>query len=453
MDVYDARVSSARRCSSVWGRTSTMVFARRPRAPRSAADSREPTPTTGATSASRRAPPLRSYLNVPNANVSANVILAASTLYDSGYKDLDQMGGFSQAYVTLKAPNLFGNAGGIAWTVGSFSNRYGTAGPEPKQLGLLRDLSVRAHARVGRSAHRGHRFEPRRRAHPRARDRSQARGRPLHPISKNPPIAPYLPDQQPVPQGSNYVHHAHAALVINDTLRIAGHYMTSWTPNDFADQISDPDVPGRLTVMGGEVHIDGPVIGSGYVGYSHIKADDIMPLADGIQVLHGANGYGFKQNYFGALNLQSLKPRNDSGTVDSVLGQYILHFAPLVGGITKGPDATLAVYGMLNHVNAPTFTTDKMKFGTELQVSPIRYFSVGGRFDRVLPDGSNNTTVAYEAVSPRVIVHTNYLSREYVVIDYTHYYHGSKAYRPRLTTREVAPPDIDLFTITALVSF
>ena len=276
---------------------------------------------------------------------------------------------------------------------------------------------------------------------------------PFIPISKNPPIAPYLPDQQPVPQGSNYVHHAHAALVINDTLRIAGHYMTSWTPNDFADQINDPDVPGRLTITGGELHIDGPTIGSGYIGYSHVKADDIMPLADGIQVLHGANGYGFKQNYFGPLDLKSLKPRNDSGTVDSVLGQYILHFAPLVGGITKGPDATLAVYGMLNHVKAPTFTTDKIKFGTELQISPIRYISVGGRFDRVLPDGSNNTTVAYAAVSPRVIVHTNYLSREYVVIDYTHYYHGSKARPTAPYDTQLAPPDIDLFTITALVSF
>jgi len=207
-----------------------------------------------------------------------------------------------------------------------------------------------------------------------------------------------------------------------------------------------------LTVTGGEVHVDGPVIGSAYLGYSHIKADNILPLADGIQVLHGANGLGFKQNYFGALDFVSLQPRNDSGTVDSVLGQYILHFAPLVGGITRGPDAALAVYAMLNHVKAPTFTTDKIKFGTEIQVAPIRYVSLGGRFDRVLPDGGNNTAVGYSAISPRVIVHTNFLSREYIIIDYTHYLLGDNAHAS--APYDTYPkPDTNLFTLTALISF
>ena len=47
-----------------------------------------------------------------------------------------------------------------------------------------------------------------------------------------PLITPYLPDQGPRPQGSNFVHHHHAQLLIDDWLQITAHYMQSWTPND-----------------------------------------------------------------------------------------------------------------------------------------------------------------------------------------------------------------------------
>src|SRR5262249_2439106 len=102
-----------------------------------------------------------------------------------------------------------------------------------------------------------------------------------------PPRAPYLPDQGPIPQGSNFVHHAHAAVVINDALTVAGHYMTSWTPNDGQPASAyapttppGPPQEGRLTVVGGEVHLDSPTLGNAYAGYSHIEAKTLLPLAD-----------------------------------------------------------------------------------------------------------------------------------------------------------------------------
>ena len=42
-----------------------------------------------------------------------------------------------------------------------------------------------------------------------------------------------------------------------------------------------------------------------------------------------------------------------------------------------------------------------------------------------MPDGQN-ADVAYTAVSPRFILHTNWLSREYVILNYTHYTYGSE---------------------------
>jgi hypothetical protein len=421
-------------------------------------------------------PTAQLHLNVSNANVSGNLIIAASTLFDSGYKDLDQIGGVSQAYVTVTSPELFGKRGGIAWTVGSFSNRYGVAGPRQNSSGyygtylfgrthvagealtvdvdLTDDLKLVVEHGIG----------------------AKLEVVPFIQLNHNPPPprTPYVPDQGPVAQGSNFVHHAHAALVVNDWLRVAGHYMSSWTPNDNDLDLTHTDRPeGRMTVLGGEVHVDSPTVGNAYVGYSHIDAKKILPLADGIQVLHGSTGFSFKQNYFGALPTVTVPGGNggpllgpgpehdDSGTVDTVLGQYVLKLSQVLGLGPQGPDAALAVYGMLNHVKAfktsagKDVTVDKYKFGAELEVTPIRLLSVGVRFDRAAPDG-HNADLTYSALSPRVVFHTNWLSREYVILNYTHYFLGSSvvpfAYYP-YDQLVYTKTDENLITLSAIVSF
>ncbi len=209
----------------------------------------------------------------------------------------------------------------------------------------------------------------------------------------NPPLLPYLPDQGPVPQGSNFVNHAHLSLILNDWVTISGHYLTSWSPNDLAEVTQEKAKEARMNIFGGEIHTDHPVAGHGYVGYSYIDAERILPLSDGVQVIHGSTGYVFKENYFGALPdtgpipeglKQGLDPlgRDDSGKVQTLLFQYMLRAAPLFKRRSPGPDVALAVFGMLNHVKAPkhelngvvvpefTFEQDKIKLGGELQFAP-----------------------------------------------------------------------------------
>jgi hypothetical protein len=423
-----------------------------------------------------QSPTAQLHLNVANANVSANLIIAASTFFDSGYKDLDQIGGISQGYVTISSPELFGKRGGISWTVGAFSNRYGVAGPKQNSTGyygtylfgrthvsgeaLTADIDLNDDLELVIEHGFGAKLDV----------------VPFILLSHNPPPprAPYLPDQGPVAQGSNFVHHAHAALLVNDWLRIAGHYMTSWTPNDNdLDGTHLGNRPeGRMTVVGGEVHLDSPTIGNAYVGYSHIDADKVLPLSDGIQVLHGSTGFSFKQNYFGQLQTVSVPAaagtlpgpgpnHDDSGSVDTVLGQYVVKLSQVLGTGANGPDVALAVYGMINHVKffqgavARDVSIDKYKFGAEAEVTPIRFMSVGLRFDRAAPDG-HNANLSYSALSPRLIFHTNWLSREYVILDYTRYFLGSDvkpfAYYPydQLVYQKTDP---NLVTLTAIVSW
>jgi hypothetical protein len=402
---------------------------------------------------------------VTNQRVEGLVILAGDVFFDAGYPHLDKMGGFSQAWVTLKAPALMGTRGGAALNVGAFSERFGAAGPFQQSSGyydtylfgrthvagesLVLDFDATPELQIVVEHGIGAKVE-------------------VVPFRKaNAPVAPYLPNQGPVPQGSNFVHHAHANVIFRDWLSVAAHYLTSWSPNDLQEVTQQQAKEARMTIVGGEVHSDHPVAGSGYLGYSFIDAERILPLSDGVQVLHGSTGAVFKENYFGPLpqaSAQLLKTgiddprRDDSGKLHTILFQYILRAAPLLGRKEPGPDAALGVFGMFNHVSAKKrdlkglevadyeLEQDKLKLGAELQIAPLEPLSFGLRVDRVMPDGGNQD-IAYSAVSPRVVLHSKWIGREYVILNYTRYFLGSGV-RPSAPYSQPNPPDEPLASIT-----
>jgi hypothetical protein len=242
-----------------------------------------------------------------------------------------------------------------------------------------------------------------------------------------------------------------------------------------------------MMVMGGEVHLDHPIAGNGYIGYSHVDAADIMPLSDAIQVIHGSTGQVFKENYFGDQPNQYITPPStipvavtqngpfdDTGKVDTILFQYIFRLAPILGKKREDLDLTLAAFGMYNHISAPKvvlgntivptyqFEQDRFKFGGELQFGVARFLSLGVRGDRVMPDGGN-TEVAYSALSPRVVLHSNWLAREYVILNYTRYFFGNENYQPSPPYKQPSPPsppfdnighaDENVLSLTAMIAF
>jgi hypothetical protein len=136
----------------------------------------------------------------------------------------------------MKAPDLFAGRGGLAWTVGSFSNRYGTAGPEQQSSGYYGTyLFGRTHV-AGESLTADidlndkmelileHGFGAKLEVVPWINPGATVPG----------PMAPYLPDQGPVPQGSTYVHHAHAALQMSNG-RASPLTTSTVVANDFHD--------------------------------------------------------------------------------------------------------------------------------------------------------------------------------------------------------------------------
>jgi hypothetical protein len=291
--------------------------------------------------------------------------------------------------------------------------------------------------------------------------------------------------------GSTFVHHAHASLAYDDWLRFGAHYMTCWTPGDITQAYlsSMPSTfpqaaykEARISVYGADVHIDGLGVGSGYIGFSHVSADNVNNLGPALQVVHGTSGKGFGATYFAKKDAASnLTPTNDAGTVDTLLFQWIFRLSRLFGRAPLGRETTLGLFAMYNHVYSPfnqahvpligaplemTVDENRLKAGAEVEVSAHKFVNVGLRFDHVHPTltdrdstywknivaGHGTGSDAFSAISPRLILHTNWKSKEYVIVDYTHYFLGPRAYvgSPYST---VLKGDTNMVSVTALFSF
>src|SRR5262249_53281725 len=265
---------------------------------------------------------------------------------------LSEMTGISQAYVTMKFNELFGSRGGLALNAGAFSNRYGLAGPRQQSSGyyntqlfgrtkvvgeaLTADIDLTQHLELLIEEGFGAKLEV------------------IPWVQASISAAPYLPDQGPTPQGSNFLHQFHLALLRDDWLRIATHNMMSWSPNDLSGSVGGiaGDTPtSHLYVNGAELHLDSPRFGSFYAGYSHIDAKGALSLSDALQVIHASNGYGLVHNYLnpdyryvpGAATFPAPVPGKvgDNGQIDTVMFQFMVRLVPLLDRPVTGRDLTL----------------------------------------------------------------------------------------------------------------
>jgi hypothetical protein len=236
------------------------------------------------------------------------------------------------------------------------------------------------------------------------------------------------------------------------------HWLTTWTPADNQQVGMPPTVAAtlppvpeaRLTVFGADLHYDDETYGNWYIGYSHVDAKNLGPLGTALQVIHGSNGKGFKEDYFGPKDRKTQTYTNDTGTVDTVLFQGLLRLAPMLGYTGRGRDIAVTGYFMFNHVRSPSLlgqqqhsfdrdvNENRLKFGSEVEVALTKWVSAGVRYDFVRPDlGQGCTTTNlmagtitrapcdagyYQAISPRLIFHSNWKSKEYVIVNYSRFF-------------------------------
>ena len=384
-----------------------------------------------------------------NKRVTGNVLIAAYNLTEGGYRNLQSQLGIDQAFVTIDESDLVPSRFGFIWNVGAFQNRYGAAGRydagkyETYLIGrthiagetltgfyhLSDDLTVTLEHGIGVK------FEP-----------------PPFVSGLPEPNPPYLPYAGPVQQGTQLLHHLHAMLSYTNELQIGAHYVTTWTD----DAHLAGEVDGRITVLGADVRLIDSRYGDGYIGFSHLESRTPLRLGDGLEVLHSTAGWNLRDNFFGVAS-------NGSGTVNTLLWQYTISLArfmrypePFWG---QGPDLSLALFGMYNHVinDDSTFVpaandfhaaTNKLKWGGEVTYTFISFLGLSFRYDSVQPD-LDNSTVSFHVLSPKLIFRTEFVTHEQVILQYSHYIDGANV-TPSWPS-EPLTPDKDAFMIAAVM--
>jgi len=370
--------------------------------------------------------------------IAGTVILAARSLTDATglFNPIDQLGA-NDAFLTL---NLSEPAGlPLQVRVGAMTGRYGAMGPyDSGRYGT--PLIARTNS-IGESITAGFKL---------GSDFTLALeqgfggqlGRPprgLVPAGWNGFGDPNV--------GASFVNHLHAGAGYRDTLQLGLHYLTAFSQDDQATNTAAPD--GRIVVLGAEARLNAGRAGQLYLGASQVQARDAATVAGVIEVLNARGGPELIDEYLGPNS-------GGDGSLTVFGGQYDLSLARAAFGDLyqgKSPDVRLSLFG-----NGVSVTSDdkafdgrlKLKGGVEATYDMVSWFGVSTRVDHVRPN-SDNAREAFTVISPRVLFHTGWQSRDEVALQYSHFIYGSQVVAERGFPPKPAPslvPDSHVFSLS-----
>ena len=387
-----------------------------------------------------------------NSRVTGNVMIAAYNITAGGYRNLQAQLGIDQAFVTIDGADILPeDKGGLVWNVGVFQNRYGAAGRY--DAGKYETyLFGRTHV-AGETLTLFYNFT---KSFTLTLEHGIGAKLEMPPfVSGLPqPNPPFLPYAGPMQQGTQLVHHVHLMASVGEQLQFGAHYLTTWTD----DARLAGELDGRITVAGFDAKMIDSRYGDAYLGYSRLSSETPIRVGEGLEVLHSIAGWNLRDNYFGQAS-------TGTGTIDTVLLQYVLSLARLLRYPEpfwgQGPDVVISLFGMYNHVSSddPVFQTElereawpigenRLKWGADATYTPLGFLGIGVRFDRVQPD-LDDSTVAFSVISPRILLRSEFVTHEQILIQYSHYLYGDNV-APSWPA-EVLPPDEDSFMISAIM--
>jgi hypothetical protein len=408
-----------------------------------------------------------------NSRAMMTSAIASYNISSGGWRELQDQLGIDRAFVTLKFPEALGDLGGMNWDVGVFSNRYGAMGKydagayETYIMGRTRaagatgtfDLEVADDFKLILEVGAGAKMDQQ---HWSNKASASTEPGPLgdKDYNKERGVASWEPYAGKVQMGTSLLFHAHAGAVLaGGMLTATGHLIQSWTQDQRAtgklgaaanaDGVRErPDA--LMRVLGLDLRLDGGWLGDGYLGVSTIKAQNVYALSDTIEVLHSQGGWQFGDNFtdYQGHNGGGNGPNYvagttwGNGTVTSVGFQYSGSLAaymtqkPFWG---DGADVSFKVFSIYTKIggldsrsvdNVKEYLgTSKLKWGFDVNYSPMPVMAMALRYDNVNPD-MNNGARSFMVFSPRLVFRTEFVTHEQVIIQYQYYKNNSGVLLP-----------------------
>lgn len=225
--------------------------------------------------------------------------------------------------------------------------------------------------------------------------------------------------------GSTFVSDIHLGLVQSDLIHVGLHYATAWSQDDQIPLGGGLVPDGHVNVLGGDVRLTAGRFGHFYFGVARTNASRSASVSGVMEVLNARGGPELKREYFG--------PNGDgTGSLTTFGGQYDLSVARAVYDKQfegKSPDLLISLFGIGTIVKSNEADYDnrtKLKLGGQATYNIASWLSVSGRFDHVRPNapGYPNETTAFNIISPRIMFHTDWQSRDELAIQYSHFMYG-----------------------------
>lgn len=360
------------------------------------------------------------------------VLLARQTTVSTAFFDPPSQAGINDLFLTVR-PKL-GERTKLAIHVGAFSNRYGSAG-EYDEGRYGTPLIARTNG-VGEAVEVAHAFNSKLtlQLEQGIQGQTNKAGNGMAPEGWN--------DFADAGVGSSFVHHLHAGVAYDSLARLGGHYLLGWSQDDRAGGNA---VDGRLHIFAGDLRLTMGRFGHLYGAVSYVKADHVRSVGRVVEVLNARGGPGLMREYLGPE--KEAPDAMGTGAMSIMGAQYDLSIGRLVSYPVPfsgdGPDIYVSLFGMLVQVKSEDESLDtrpraatespakrrydnvaKLKYGVEGTYSLLSWFGVGARFDQVSPM-LNDQKRSFAVVSPRLIFHTDWQSRDLIVLQYSQWMYGS----------------------------
>jgi hypothetical protein len=380
------------------------------------------------------------FFSYGNSWAKGTVALQGFNFTDAAWVDSPAQFGISQGWVTL-TPDLGYENVRLTAKVGSFWNKYGTAGRydageyDTYLFGRTHAMgeTVRAEIDIGDITLGGEQG-----------------------------IGAKRPDPSTYNQARfTMLHHEHADLSYDKWLTIGLHYLYAWTAEEDRTGLQTGDVglpDGSMGVYGGDVRLDFNAFGYLYAGFSHIAANDVVTVAPAIEVLHAYGGgefsLGMTNNYATRGTSQTYldspgctpviantppaanRCSGGNGSVNTLLAQYEFSLANFITNTNdasarfwgEGPDLKLIIYGMYNKVSSLDPAMDgvsKLKYGADLAWSALPWMGIALRADRVQPN-NKIPEQSFAILSPRLFFRSKWVTHEEIQLQYSRYMYNQR---------------------------
>jgi len=217
-------------------------------------------------------------------------------------------------------------------------------------------------------------------------------------------------------------------------LDVGGYYISTWTRDSEREFSIVED--GDLTVYGVDVRARIPRFGQMYAAVAKYSADQVVFLANAMELLHSTGGRGLTDNFFG--------PDSENGTGEILVGAWDIRWelsstlepwrhkawARALEGLN------LRLFGMYAWVLSEQQSDDPrvnrhdrmyLKWGADILYRPLntwmKWAFVGLRYDRVILD-MDHESMSFRVVTPRVgITFTDGID---IFVSYSRYFYGDQ---------------------------